>query len=506
MRQARLRGGSVMEGGVMESEYDGRADSRDSYDLAITEIRKRKGKHDAYLDFLASKAVRASERGLTEIPILAEHLFSFQAHSVAFALRVGCAGLFLDTGLGKTECQLEYLRHAGEATNGRTLMLTPLAVASQTKRRADRWGYEARVIRDQSEAGDGINIINYDRIDRIDPSFYGAVALDEASILKSFTGKTTRALIEMFNGHRFKLVATATPAPNDHMELGNYGEFLEIMSANEMLSRWFMNDTSTASQEWRLKRHAETDFWDWMASWARMAELPSDLGGDDSGFILPPIKLTRHKSRETDLKQVEGLDLFATVTMSATSLHDIKRQTAGARAETIAGLVAKEPDEAWLIWCDTDYEADALKAAIPSAIEVRGSQSIDVKEERLEAFGTGKARHLIAKPQMCGFGLDWSHCARMAFVGRSYSYETFYQAVRRCQRFGQKRQVEVHIAVAEGESEIGRVIDRKSADHEKMRNAMRAAMARAKDGSRAARVPYDPKHMGRLPSWLKSAV
>lgn len=459
---------------------------------------------DEYLQFLASKAVRAPQRGLTDVPVLAEHLFSYQAHSVAFALRAGCAGLFLDTGLGKTECQLEFLRHAADATNGRALLLTPLAVAGQTKRRADRWGYEARVIRDQSEAGDGINIVNYDRLDRIDPAAFGAVSLDEASILKSFTGKTTRALIDAFRGHRFKLAATATPAPNDHMELGNYAEFLEIMSATEMLSRWFINDTSTASQEWRLKGHAEADFWDWMASWSRAAELPSDLGGDDTGFILPPIAITRHRARETAIDGGEGL--FANISMSATNMHAVKRQTSAARADTIAAVIAAEPDETWLIWCDTDYEADALMAAIPDAIEVRGSQSTEAKEDRLEAFATGQAKRLIAKPQMCGFGLDWSHCARMAFVGRSYSYETFYQAVRRCQRFGQTRQVQVHIAVAEGEAEIGRIVERKTADHAKMKIAMRAAMIRAKDASRDARIDYNPTHTGRLPTWLTSAA
>jgi superfamily II DNA or RNA helicase len=456
-----------------------------------------------YARFLASKAVRAPMRGLKQVPELAAHLFNYQAHSVAHALQAGGAGLFLDTGLGKTECQLEFLRHGGEATNGRTLLLTPLAVAGQTKRRAERWGYEARVIRDQSEAGEGINIVNYDRLDKIDPSWFGAVSLDEASILKSFTGKTTRALIEAFRRHRFKLAATATPAPNDHMELGQYAEFTGAMRSNEMLMRWFITD-QTEMGRYRIKGHAEADFWDWLASWARCAELPSDLGGDDTGFILPEIAIFRHRAAESAVKGGEGL--FASVAMSATNMHAVKRQTSAARADAIAGVVAREAGEAWLIWCDTDYEADALKAAIPSAIEVRGSHTTEQKEDRLEAFATGQAKHLIAKPQMCGFGLDWSHCARMAFVGRSYSYETFYQAVRRCQRFGQKRQVQVHIAVAEGEAEIGRIVERKTADHAKMKIAMRAAMARAKDRRESVRKPYDPKYKGRLPTWLKSAA
>lgn len=457
------------------------------------------------MDFLASKAVRVPERGLREIPSLAAHLFPFQAHSVAHALKCGAAGMFLDTGLGKTECQLEWCRHALEATNGRALILTPLAVAQQTKRRAERWGYEARVIRDQSEAGEGINICNYDRLEKLRPEFYGAVALDEASILKSFTGKTTRALIEAFRGCRFKLAATATPAPNDHMELGNYAEYLEIMAANEMLSRWFINDTSEASQQWRLKGHGETDFYDWMASWARMAEKPSDLGDKDDGFILPPFVIRNHKAKETHIR---GLDdgLFKSVTMSATTMHDVKRQTSIARAEIASDLSADAGSDPMIIWCDTNYEADALQAAMPGAIDVRGSMSIDEKEERLEAFASGQATRLIAKPSMCGFGLDWSHCTRMAFVGRSYSYETWYQAVRRCWRFGQKRQVIVDLIVAEGEDTISRVIERKADDHAKMKLAMRDAMKRARDLSRAAKVPYQPTYKARIPSWLKSAA
>jgi hypothetical protein len=456
----------------------------------------------SYAEFIARKAARVRPVGMACVPDLAAHLFPFQRNAVAHALTVGRAGNFLDTGLGKTECQLEWSHHAAQATNGRALILTPLAVAGQTKRRADRWGYQARVIREQSEAGEGINICNYDRLEKLDPSYFGCVSLDEASILKSFTGKTTRSLIEAFSNHRFRLVATATPAPNDHMELGNYAEFLGIMAANEMLSRWFINDTSTASQEWRLKGHAERDFWDWMASWSRMAQTPSDLGGDDTGFILPPFELRRQRARNSEIKGLtEGL--FGAVTLSATTLHEVKRQTAEARAEMAAAVIpAGEP---FILWCDTDYEADALKAVIPEAIEVRGSQSIDEKEARLEAFASSAAQILIAKPSMCGFGLDWSHCARMAFVGRSYSYETYYQAVRRCWRFGQKRQVVVDLIVAEGEDEIGRVIQRKTQSHDKMRAAMRAAMHRAAAGSAVTKVAYNPTHQGRLPSWLSAA-
>jgi len=458
-----------------------------------------------YEAFLASKAIRATERGLARVPELAPHLFPFQRHSVDFALRAGCTGLFLDTGLGKTECQLEWSQRVIEETNGRALILTPLAVAGQTKRRADRWGYKARVIREQSDAGSGINICNYDRIDKLDPSVFSAISLDEASILKSFTGKTTRKLIEIFKGQRFKLVATATPAPNDHMELGNYSEFLEVMAANEMLSRFFINDTSTASHEWRLKQHAVNSFWDWMSSFCRMAERPSDLGDQetDDRFVLPPFEIIRHRARDSKVDQ-ELSDMFGLPSLSATNLHTIKRQTSEARAETAASIVAAEPAQPWIIWCDTDYEADAVRAQVPNALEIRGSQSIDEKESRIAAFEVGNPC-LIAKPSACGFGLDWSHCARMAFVGRSYSYETWYQAVRRCWRFGQKKTVKVHIIVAEGEAQIGRVVDRKATDHAMMKSAMRDAMRRATSEAGIVKTPYFPKHQARLAPWISAA-
>ena len=460
-----------------------------------------------YQDFLASKAVRANERGLDHIPALAKHLFPFQAHCVEFALRTGASGCFLDTGLGKTEVQLEWCRHAQEASNGRSLILTPLAVAGQTRRRAERWGYEARVIRDQSEAREGINICNYERLEKLDPAYFGAIALDEASILKSFTGKTTRALIDAFRSHRFKIAATATPAPNDHMELGNYAEFLDVMAAVEMLSRFFINDTSTASQQWRLKGHAVRPFWDWLASWSRMASLPSDLGDEDKGFILPPFNVNRHKARHSNIAVDRNfIDLFGTIEMNATTLHDVKRQTSVARAELAAEIVARNPTEPWLIWCDTDYEADALKRTLPDALEVRGSQTIEQKEEHLEAFAMREAAKLIAKPSMCGFGLDWSHCANMIFVGRSFSYETWYQAVRRCWRFGQARTVNVHLVVAEGETEIGRVIDRKADAHTTMRDEMRASMSRVMESTTERKIAYHPTHNAGAPEWLKSAV
>lgn len=457
----------------------------------------------SYVEFLADKTPRAIARGMSTVPALSSHLFPFQRHCVEFLLTVGSGGLFLDTGLGKTLVQLEYAEHARQSVNGMALILTPLAVARQIEREAHRFGYPARVIRDQSEASEGINICNYDRLHLIDPQAFGVVTMDEASILKSFTGKTTRALINAFESHRWRVPATATPAPNDHMELGQYAEFCGVMQSNEMLSRFFINDTANASQSWRLKRHGVEQFWDWVASWCRLAQYPSDLGDDDSGFDLPPIAIHRHRAAE-NAPTVSG-GLFGDEVVSATNLHTIKRATAGKRAMIAANLATSDAHEPWVIWCDTDYEADAILDALgdtPSVVEVRGSMPAERKEWNLESFVDGSARIMVTKPSVAGFGLNWQHCARTVFVGRSFSYESWYQAVRRFWRFGQAREVQVHLVVAEGEDSIARVIDRKADDHDSMKIAMRAAMARNAGKKSATRVAYEPNHKGRLPSWI----
>ena len=456
-----------------------------------------------YNDFLLKKTPVALRRGLRDIPALSSHLFPFQKHCVEFLLGVGSGGLFLDTGLGKTLVQLEYAEHARQVENGMALILTPLAVARQIEREALRFGYPARVIRDQSEAREGINICNYDRLHLIDTSAFGIVTLDEASILKSFTGKTTRSLINAFAGHRWRVPATATPAPNDHMELGQYSEFCGIMQSNEMLSRFFINDTANASQSWRLKRHGVDSFWDWVASWCRLAQVPSDLGDDDSGFDLPPLSVHRHRAAESAPTMTGGL--FGDDVVSATNLHQIKRATANKRAMIAANLATSDSHEPWVIWCDTDYESDAILAALGDShgvVEVRGSMPPERKEANLEAFADGTARVMVTKPSVAGFGLNWQHCARTVFVGRSFSYESWYQAVRRFWRFGQARSVQVHLVVAEGEDSIARVIDRKASDHDSMKVAMRAAMARNSGKESATRVAYAPSHKGKLPSWI----
>lgn len=460
----------------------------------------------SYRDLIARKGVKFEPRGLASVPELHSSMFPHQAHSTDFALRQGCAALFLDTGLGKSLCALEWARVIRETTNKSVLMLAPLAVGPQHQREAEKFGIEARYVRDPSEVkGSGIWITNYERMDKFDiPSFAGIV-LDESSILKSFTGATTRKLVASFGQTPYRLACTATPAPNDHMELGNHSEFLGAMQSREMLSRWFINDTSEASQSWRLKGHAAASFWDWVASWARCISKPSDLGFDDAGFALPPLNETLHMVRADaglDAGERDGQSLmFREVSNSATSLHKEKRITLDIRADAIAAAVLSKPDEAWVIWVDTDYEADAVASLLPGAMEVRGSMPMEKKEERLIAFQNGQIKHLITKPRVAGYGLNWQHCNNMAFAGLSFSYEAYYQAIRRCWRFGQTKPVNVHIAISDTQRSVLDAIRRKQADHETMKSAMSEAMRRAYQRA-SSKVGYEPVKNLEIPTWL----
>ena len=452
-----------------------------------------------YRDFLLAKAPRARAIGVTPL-LMPPHMFDYQIAATSFCLRQGRAALFLDTGLGKTICELEFSRQAQTVNSCPSLILTPLAVARQIEAEGHRFGYDCHVIREMSDVRPGINICNYDRLDKLDPSVFGCIVLDESSILKSFSGATTRLLTAMFVDTPFRLCATATPAPNDHTELGTHSEFLGVMPQADMHVRWFINDTNDTGT-WRLKGHAQTHFWNWVASWAVMASSPDDLGFDGSRFVLPPMSIHRHHV-SADIKPNDGL-LFG-FNVSATDIFKLKRQTAAVRAAEVARLVATEPNEPWLIWVDTDNEADEVLSGLPNAIDVRGSMTPERKEEGLLAFITS-GRPLVTKAKIAGQGLNYQHCARQIFVGRSFSYEQWYQCVRRCWRFGQTRSVHVHLIVAEGEDQIGRVIDRKAEGHATMKEAMRDASRRAIGQTSQVRIAYDPQYVGRLPSWLSVA-
>jgi superfamily II DNA or RNA helicase len=468
-----------------------------------------------YHNLIASKRAAFEPRGFHDVDEgkLPSWMFDHQRHGTAFALRTGCSALFYDTGLGKTGMALAWGDEIVRRTNKPVLMLAPLAVASQHVAEAERFSIDARLSRfGFAPDSPRIAVTNYDRLEKFDPLDYAGIILDESSILKSFSGATTRKLIDAFARTPYRLCCSATPAPNDHTELGQHSEFLGVLDRSQMLVRWFLHDSADTGT-WRMKGHAVTDFWNWVASWARAVSKPSDLGFSDAGFDMPELVIERHiiaANRSIDAgvekrgKYAGQGMLFRIPDTSATSIHAEKRLTSADRAAEVVRLIEAEPNEPWIIWVDTDYDADAVKALLPGICEVSGKMKIDQKEERLAAFSRGDVKRLLTKSSIAGYGLNWQHCARMAFCGLSFSYESFYQAVRRCWRFRQSRPVHVHIVCADTESAILDVVSRKAGDHEHMKSEMAAAMRRAAMKATALST-YHPNQEARLPAWMFNA-
>ena len=413
-----------------------------------------------YVEFLERKALVAPHCGLTSIPDLSPHLFPFQRDIVSWALRRGRAAIFADTGLGKTLMQLEWARHV----TGRVLILAPLSVAQQTIDEAKRFGLHVpQYCRNQSEVRRRITITNYEMLEHFDPTRFGAVVLDESSIIKHQDSKTRQRVIEAFSQTPFRLACTATPAPNDYMELGNHSEFLGILTRAEMLAMFFVHDGGE-TQKWRLKGHAQHDFWHWLASWAAAVRKPSDLGYDDIGYNLPPLHYHEHV---VDIDTPTEGHLFALEAISLSERLAARRATIADRVKECAALV-NSSNEQWIVWCALNDESSRLTAAIDGAVEIRGSDSIEEKEAALTSFIEGRARVLVSKSSMTGYGLNLQFCRNQAFVGLSDSWEDFYQSIRRCYRFGQAREVNVHIIIASTEGAVLRNIKSKESAALKM--------------------------------------
>lgn len=424
-----------------------------------------------YDKIIAAKVNPLAASGFEPFPITAP-LFPWQRVVVEWAVRQGRAALFAECGLGKTPMQLEWAHQVCQKTHASVLILAPLAVAAQTVSEGKKFGIFVNHAKEQSEVRHGINITNYERLDNFDASFFAGVVLDESSILKSFNGTTRKKLTAAFERTPFKLCCTATPSPNDYSEFGQHAEFLNICLPMQMLATYFINDTFNTG-DWRLKRHAEIPFWEWVGSWAACVSKPSDIGFSDDGYVLPKLNLVYHQVA-TDHTVGAGEELFRHATMSATTMHKEMRLTCDDRVAKCAELV-NGSDETWVVWCNTNYEADALKAAIPDAIEVRGSDSPEVKESRLTQFTEGRARVIVTKASIAGYGLNWQNCRNQAFVGLSYSFEDFYQATRRLYRFGQTREVNCHIIQAETEGKVRDVILQKIEQHQRMQTQMKFA-------------------------------
>jgi hypothetical protein len=453
---------------------------------------------NAYAAFLAKKAILDPPTGLAEIPDLPSVLFPFQRDIVTWALKRGRAALFAGTGLGKSFMELAWGQAVNAATRGDILHFAPLAVAAQMVREAEKFGIPARHVRSQSDIGPGINVTNYQKIDAFDLSQFAGVILDESSILKSETGHYRNELVEACHGIPFRLAATATPAPNDFMELGNHAEFLGIMSYSDMLATFFTHDGGE-TQKWRLKGHAENDFWRWMASWAVMLRKPSDLGYEDGAYLLPAL----HQIHHTVSALMATDDL---VGGRASTLQERIKARRDSVEDRVAFAAAMTPtDRPFVWWCNLNAESEALTKAIPG-----GSDKEEVKERKLIDFSEGRIRVLVTKPSIAGFGMNWQHCADTGFVGLNDSFEQIYQAVRRFYRFGQQKEVTAHFIAAETEGAVVANLKRKEADADRMAAAMVLHTAnitkQAINSQAREKASYDPKIPMQIPSWLGGAA
>lgn len=401
-----------------------------------------------YKEFLQTKIEKFKPCGFDCEPSN-ENLFDFQRAIVKIALKRGKSALFLDTGLGKTICQLSWADEVHKHTGKNVLILAPLAVSVQTKREGKKFGIDVNICRTQADVKDGINITNYEMLEHFNADEFVGVVLDESSILKSFSGKTTKALIDKFKATEYKLACSATPAPNDYEELGNHAEFLGIMTRTEMLATYFVHDGGHTSK-WRLKGHAEEQFWHWISSWASVVKNPEDIGYNGDKYKLPPLNVQVVKvAGETKRGK-----LIPSVVTDLQDRREARKESLDKRVSKCAEIIKEHNMKNCLIWCDFNDEGNALEKAIPNAIQVAGSDTNEHKEKSLLGFSTGDIKFLVSKPKIAGFGMNWQNCNNIIFCGISDSYEKYYQAIRRCYRFGQKKEVNVYIVISTRELRV----------------------------------------------------
>lgn len=420
-----------------------------------------------YKDFLKQKQVSHISTGISHNISINNMLFDFQRDIVKWALKKGRACIFADCGLGKSPMQLEWAKHVHNHTKGNILILAPLAVSEQTEREGNKFGIKVNICRKQDDILTGINITNYEMIDHFDINSFSGIVLDESSILKNYTGSFRNLIIDKTKNIPFKLACTATPAPNDFMELGNHSEFMGAMTRSEMLSMFFIHDGGE-TQKWRLKGHASNDFWEWICSWAVMIRKPSDLGYSDNDFILPELNINQIEI-ETNKT---GDFLFQMDAKTLQERQTARKDTINERSAKCIDIINNDSESQWLIWCNLNNEADTVKSSIENCVNVQGSDNNEIKANNMLAFAKGDIKRLVTKPKIAGLGMNWQSCHNIIFLGLSDSFEQYYQAVRRCYRFGQKKPVNVYIVTADIEGEVVANIKRKEKDAEIMANEM----------------------------------
>lgn len=455
-----------------------------------------------YQEFILSKKITSKSYGIT-VDNIHSQLFDFQKDLVRWALKKGRAALFTMTGTGKTLMQCEWGRHVAEHTKGKVLILAPLAVSKQTVREAQKIDLQVNPCRSQAEVKPGVNITNYEILHKFNAEEFDGIVLDESSILKSFTGKIRTQIIDSFQNTPFRLACTATPAPNDFMELGNHSEFLGVMTRTEMLSMFFVHDGGE-TQKWRLKGHAKDKFWEWVASWASVLSKPSDLGYSDEGFILPPLRVHEHI---VEARHKPSDRLFV---VEAETLQERQRARKDSTEDRVkkAAEIVNNIEGPTLVWCGLNYESELLKKAIDNAVEVKGSDSNEHKENSMLGFADGEIKALVSKSSICGFGMNFQVCSDMVFVGLSDSFEQYFQAVRRAWRFGQTKPVNVHIIISEAEGAVKANIERKERDaqvllDEMVQHTKEIVKNNIKKTERETEE-YKANLRMKIPAWLRS--
>lgn len=454
-----------------------------------------------YNEFIDSKVFDDVNSGFIADD-LNKSLFDFQNVIVKWALARGRAAIFADTGLGKTFMQCEWAYRVSLHTQKPVLIFAPLAVAKQTQENAAEFGIDVHYVRTQPDIiKPGIYVTNYEMQQHFNPNDYSGVVLDESSILKNQQGKIRREMISKWGICPYRLSCTATPSPNDFVELGNQAEFIGIMSMVEMLAMFFINDTGNTGT-WRLKGHGKRKFWEWLSTWAVVIRKPSDLGFADDGYDLPPLNIIEHEVQTAI--PLEG-ELFAKPAQTLSERRQAKRDSLQQRVNVAAELVNKSGD-AWIVWCYLNDESEALKHAILDNVEVKGADKMDDKESRLLSFQHGEEHCLITKPSIAGFGMNFQHTHNHVFVGLDDSFEKYYQAIRRQYRFGQKHQVNSHIVISDGEGAIKENIERKQNQHNEMTDQMvdhmREFMKKEVIGACIEKTAYNPQLKMELPSWI----
>jgi len=452
-----------------------------------------------YQDFIASKQFEHQNDGYEGDPIFPDAMFNFQRDCCHWALKRGKAALFVDTGLGKTIMQLTWAFNVMEYTDKPVLIVAPLCVAQQTVREGLKFGIDVEYIREPKFTNARIHITNYEMLKHFDANKYSGIVLDESSILKGMNGSIRKMITEFAKPIYFRLSCTATPSPNDYMELGTQAEFLGIMSQVEMLAMFFIHDGSDTSK-WRLKGHGKYRFWEWLATWSIVLRHPSDLGYEADGYDLPPVNYIEHivETEATD-------DLFVSIAQGLQDRNKARRETVNDRVKKAIDI-ANSYDEPVIIWCHLNDESLMLSKGIDGCIEVTGSDAPEKKEQNLLDFTDGKIQKLTSKPKIAGFGMNWQHCSKIVFVGLSDSWESYYQAIRRCWRFGQTKEVTVHIVSSDREGAVLDNIRRKEWQNKEMGEQMvrlmkKFTLAEIK-GAEVEKTDYKPIIEMKIPSFL----